>query len=95
MTSQAWMIWPDNFAVSVLALALLAMVFLYFARMPMHALLRSVGTAIGGPLRMAARWLLGAAADMQARNNAVLLAHGRQEVGQRVEREFERLDVLV
>jgi hypothetical protein len=95
MSSQAWMVMPDNFAVSVLALALVAMVFMYAARMPMHALLRSIGHTLGGPLRMAARWLLGAANEVQVRNKAVLLAHGKQEVGARVEREFERLGVIV
>jgi len=95
MSSQAWMVMPDNFAVSVLALALVAMVFMYAARMPMHALLRSIGHTLGGPLRMAARWLLGAANEVQTRNKAVVLAHGKQEVGARVEREFERLGVIV
>ncbi|HEY7238439.1 MAG TPA: hypothetical protein VH600_04665, partial [Burkholderiales bacterium] len=95
MSSQAWMIWPDNFAVSFLVAALLAMGFMYAARTPMHGLLRSVGHALGGPLRMGARWLLAAAAEVQARNKAVLLAHGKHEVGQRVEREFERLGVIV
>jgi hypothetical protein len=95
MSSQAWMIVPNNFALSVLILAVLAMVFLYAARMPMHALLRSLGQALGAPLRMAGRWLLAAAAEVHARNKAVLLAHGKQEVGQRVEREFERLGVIV
>jgi len=95
MSSQAWMVMPDNFAVSVLALALVAMVFMYAARMPMHALLRSIGHTLGGPLRMAARWLLAAANEVQTRNKAVVLAHGKQEVGARVEREFERLGVIV
>ena len=95
MSSQAWMVWPDNFAVSFLVLALVAMAFLYAARMPMHALIRSVGHALGGPLRMAARWLLAAANEVQQRNKAVLLAQGKTDVGQRVEREFERLGVIV
>jgi hypothetical protein len=95
MSSQAWMVWPENFAVSFLVMALLAMAFMYAARAPMHGLLRSVGHALSGPLRMAARWLLAAAAEVQARNRAVLLAHGKHEVGQRVEREFERLGVIV
>jgi uncharacterized protein YukE len=32
---------------------------------------------------------------MKERNKAVLLAHGKQETGQRIEREFERLGALV
>src|SRR5947207_2157355 len=93
--SQFWMIWPDNAALSLLLLAIVGMAFLYAARTPMHQLIRSAGHAIGGPLRVAARWLLAAAAEMNERNKAVLLAHGRQEVGQRVEREFERVAALV
>jgi hypothetical protein len=93
--SQFWMVWPDNAALSALVLAFVAMVFLYAARKPMHGLIRSTGHAIGGPLRVGARWLLAAANEMNQRNKAVLLAHGRQEVGQRIEREFERVAVMV
>src|SRR5437764_1770635 len=95
MRFQSWMLWPDNVAVSVLLLALLAMGFMYAARRPTHELLRSLGHMIGGPLRVAARWLSAAAVEINNRNKAVLLAHGRQEVGQRVEREFERLGAIV
>ena len=95
MSSQAWMVWPENFAVSALVLALVAMLFLYAARVPMHGLIRSLGLAIAGPMRMGSRWLAAAATEIHQRNKAVLLAHGREEVGQRVEREFERLGDLV
>ena len=96
MSSQAWMIVPDNVALSVLILAVLAMVFLYAARMPMHALIRSLGQALGGA---AAHRLRAGCSRPRPRcssaTSAVLLAQGRQEVGQRVEREFERLGALV
>src|SRR6267378_1122594 len=95
MSFQSWMLWPDNVAVSVLLLALLAMAFMYAARRPTHELLRSLGHMIGGPLRVASRWLSAAAAEINNRNKAVLLAHGKQEVGQRIEREFERLGAVV
>jgi hypothetical protein len=95
MSSRFWLLWPDNVALSVLALAVLGMAMLYAARVPMHELLRSLGQALGGPLRLAARALARSADDMQYRNRAVLLAHGRQEVGSRIEREFERLGALV
>ena len=92
---KMWMIWPDNAALSILVLALIAMFALYAARAPMHGLLRSTSHALGGPLRLGARWLFGVAAEMRARNKAVLLAQGRRETGQRIEREFERLGLLV
>jgi hypothetical protein len=95
MSLQSWMLWPDNVAASVLLLALLAMGFMYAARRPTHELLRSLGHMLGGPLRVASRWLSAAAIEINNRNKAVLLAHGRQEVGQRLEREFERLGAIV
>jgi hypothetical protein len=93
--SQFWMLWPDNFALSALVLAVVGMLFLYAARRPMHQLLRSLGHAIGGPLRLGARWLLAAANEMKQRNRVVVLAHGAQETSQRLEREFERLGAMV
>jgi hypothetical protein len=92
---QSWMLWPDNPALSVLVLALALMLFLYAARKPVHELLRALGGLIGAPLRLAARWLVSAAEAMKQRNRAVLLAYGRQETGQRIEREFEHLGALV
>src|SRR5688572_12342057 len=93
--SQSWMLWPDNPALSILALAIVALVFLYAARRPVHELLRALGALMGGPLRLGARWLVTTAEQMKSRNRAVLLAHGKHEVGQRIEREFERLGAVV
>src|SRR3989440_10541668 len=93
--SEYWMVWPANTAVSVLVVLLVAMAFLYAARKPVHHLIGSLGFLISGPLRIGARWLLAAANDMTQRNKAVLPAHGSQEVGQRIEREFERLGAMV
>jgi hypothetical protein len=89
------MIWPENPALSFVILAVLGMVFLYAARRPVHELLYAVGALVGGPLRMGGRWLAATAASMRQRNKAVLLAHGRQEVGSRIEREFERIEAMV
>ena len=93
--NQPWMLFPDNPALSVFVLAIVALVFLYAARRPMHELLRALGALLGGPLRLGARWLVTTAEQMKERNRAVLLAHGRHEVGQRIEREFERLGAVV
>jgi len=94
-SQQFWMLWPDSPALSVFVLALVAMAFLYAARRPVHELLRALGGLIGAPLRLGARWLVSTAQDMKERNKAVLLAHGRLEVGSRIEREFERLGAVV
>ena len=89
------MIWPGNAIASALILFAIAMPFLYAARKLVHDLFRSIGHTIGGPLRLGARWLFATARDMKERNKAVLLSHGREEVGQLIEREFERVGVLV
>jgi hypothetical protein len=92
---NSWMIWPESTALSVLVLLLVAMIVLYAARVPMHSLLRSLGHGIGGPLRLAGRWLFATAEEMKRRNKEVLLAQGRRETGQRIEREFERVNLIV
>jgi hypothetical protein len=93
--SQFWMIWPGNAMLSALILFAIAMPFLYAARKLVHDFFRSVGQMVGGPLRLGARWLFAAARDMRERNKAVLIAHGREQVGQLIEREFERISALV
>src|SRR5437899_4961121 len=95
MSDQFWMIWPGNAVASALILFVIAMPFLYAARKLVHDLFHSVGRMVGGPLRLGARWLFATARDMQERNKVVLLAHGREEVGQHIEREFERIGALV
>ena len=94
MSFQSLLLWPENPGLSIVVLVVVAMGFMYAARRPVHELLRALGHMIGGPLRIAARSLAQAAADIHHRNKAVLLAHGRQELGSRVEREFERLALL-
>jgi hypothetical protein len=93
--SQFWMLFPTNAALSFVVLLIVAMGFFYAARRSMHQLIRSLGHAASGPLRIGARWLLSTAQHMNQRNKAVLLAQGQQEVGQRLEREFERVAAVV
>lgn len=95
MNGSFWLLWPENPALSAVTVAAAAMLFLYAARAPMHRLFRSSAQAVSGPLRVAARWLVAAAEDLNRRNKAVLLAHARQEVEARIEWEFERVSTLV
>src|SRR5215210_2070341 len=93
--SALWMIVPGNAALSAIVLFLIAMPFLYAARTPVHELMRALAHLLGGPLRLASRWLIAAARDIKERNKAVLLAQGREETGQLIAREFERIAALV
>lgn len=90
-----WMIVPGNPALSVVAIFLVALPFLYFGRTPMHGLVRSATLALANPLRLGSRWLMSAAAELRRRNETVLMAHGRAEAQKTIEREFERVSKLV
>lgn len=92
---MSWMLFPANAALSALSVALLAIVFLYAARAPLHGLTMSLSRAAAGSLRLGAKWLSRAADELRARNKLVLLAHARKEVTQEIEREFERITAMV
>ncbi len=94
-TWQSWLFWPDNALASILVLALIVLPFLYGARTPVHSTIRSISRLISNPLRITARWLFVTAQELRARNQLVLLAHGREEVGKAIEREFERIAKVV
>jgi hypothetical protein len=89
------MLFPTNPALSALVLFLIALPFLYAARTPVHGLFRALVRGLAQPLRLAGRWCVGAAETMRQRNEAVLLAHGREETTQAIQREFERVTVIV
>ena len=96
MTDSAlWMIVPGNAALSALILFLIAMPILYAARTSAHGLLRALGHLATGPLKLGSRWLLAAAKELRERNRQVLLAQGREETGQHIAREFERVAAMV
>jgi hypothetical protein len=95
MASDWWMIVPGNPALSGLVIFLIAIPFLYFARIPMHGVIQAASRSIYGPLRMGSRWLFSAADNLRKRNRAVVLAHGRDEMKHTIEREFERITTMV
>lgn len=88
---NSWLFWPDHVALSVLALALTAMVFLYAARKPMHGIIHSTCTLLSHSMRFVSRWLFLAADQMRLRNQSVLLAHRQESEAVIIEREFERV----
>ena len=95
VSGTAWMIWPENPALSAIVLFLIAMPLLYAARRPMQGLFRAMTHAFSNPMRLGARWLSSSAVALRQRNRLVLLAHGREEAMKVVEREFERVTAVV
>lgn len=92
---DGWMIVPGNKMLSALVLFVIVMPFLYAARKPMHGLFIALVRAISGPLRLGSRWMFSTAIELRQRNKAVLMAHGREEITQTIDREFERIGTLV
>jgi hypothetical protein len=92
---HSWLLWPDNVALSALALGVLVMLFLYAARLPMHGVIHSVGHLVTQSTRFLSRWLTLSAENLRVRNQAVLLAHGQESAVTLIEREFERVGNIV
>jgi hypothetical protein len=93
---QSWLLfWPDKPALSVLVLVLILLPFMYASRAPVHGLILSVARAAANGLRLTSRWLRAGAEELRHRNKAMLLAHGEEEAGSRLAREFERTGDIV
>ena len=54
---MSWMLFPENPALSALVLGLIAVVFLYAARTPVHGMLTAVSRIAAGSLRVGGQWL--------------------------------------
>lgn len=74
---------------------LVVLVSLYLARNPVHTAITILSIAISRPFRVGSHYLRQGAADLRVRNQTVLVAQGQEDVGQRIEREFERVDAAV
>src|SRR5512140_2956073 len=92
---HSWLFWPDNVALSVLALAILVMLFLYAARKPMHGVIHSTCHLVTQSTRFFSRWLFLIAENLRLRNQSVLLSHSQENAATLIEREFERVGNII
>lgn len=92
---HSWLFWPGNVALSVLVLAILAMVFLYAARKPMHGVIHSLCNLVTQSTRFLSRWLFLSADTLRLRNQSVLLAHSKESAATVIDREFERVTNII
>lgn len=77
---------------SLVLLLLIASVLLYFARPPARAGLLHLGDTLYRACRLGGLSFRQAERQLQQRNQAVLLEHGREAAERAVEREFERIE---
>ena len=92
---NSWLFWPDSVALSILALVVLVMLFLYAARKPMHGMIHSVCNLVTQSTRFISRWLFLSADNLRLRNQAVLLAHSQESAATMIDREFERVGNII
>lgn len=92
---HSWLFWPDRVALSVLALGILLMLFLYAARKPMHGMIHSLCNLITQSTRFISRWLFLSADNLRLRNQSVLLAHSKESAATMIDREFERVTNII
>jgi len=88
-------LFPGQPVLSLVTVAVVAVLLLYFARHPAHRMIRSLSRAIHNGLRIAANAVMQAERRLAQRNREVLLAHGREAAEHIVEREFERVDATL
>ncbi len=92
---KAFMLVPNNVAMSGVIWFVLLSIVLYLARKPAHQAILTLTYALYRGLRVAARSVLRAEANFALRNREVLLSHGREQKERDIEREFERIEGAV
>lgn len=89
---QALYLWPDQPALSLLALYCGSALFLWAARDPMLRLLRSFGELVGDGCAGLAETCRASAQALRARSRDALLAAGQLEAQGKLERELAKID---
>lgn len=89
--AEIFMIVPNPYVSGVIWFVLLVAV-MYFARTPVHALIRSLSRVLHNAMRLSARAVMHGEKWLVDRNREVLLAQGREATERIIEREFDRID---
>jgi len=85
-------LWPANPAASLLALAIVAQVFLYAARHPMHRAFSALGRLLAGGFRVGARFCRSVSTAIAQRDREMLAEAGKGDAEARIAREFRRIE---
>src|SRR4051794_7041336 len=85
-------LWPANPAASLLVLAIVAQVFLYAARHPMHRAFAALGRLLSGGFRVGARFCRSVSTAIAQRDREMLADAGKGDAEARIAREFRRIE---
>ncbi|HVH20653.1 MAG TPA: hypothetical protein VNF72_20355 [Myxococcota bacterium] len=89
---QTLYFWPGEPLLSLFALWLVSLVFLWAARDPMARLLASLGSFLGDGCQGLAQWCRESAQELRKQSRAALLAAARVETQGKLERELQKVD---
>lgn len=85
-------IWPEMPLLSIMVLIATSMVFLYFARAPMHQALESLTDGIAGGLTKTSDWIKSIVVKLREKNKRVLLESSIADSEQKIAQEFKRME---
>lgn len=90
-----WIIIEGKPVVSVIVLALAAIAVMYFARLPVHRLLKKLARLITHLLRMQAKAVARVVESLRLRNREVLLEMGKNRYERLLNRDFHRVNEII
>jgi hypothetical protein len=83
---------PDMPGISIAIWVVSSMIFLFFAREPMHKLINALSDATAGGLRKMASWIKISVEAMRAKDRKVLLESGLAKIQGEILQEFHKID---
>ena len=83
---------PDMPGVSIAIWIVGSMIFLFFAREPVHKLIQAMSDATAGGLRKMAVWIKASVEKMRAKDRKVLLESGLAKIQGEILQEFHKID---
>ena len=89
---SALYIWENSPALSIIVLVALSMVFLYFARQPIHLALQGLADGTAGGLHKIAEWANNLSNKMDEKHRKVLLESGIADTERKVTEEFRKAE---
>lgn len=96
MTSDFWVnIIKGQPELSILTWVCVLIVVMYIARQPAHQMILLLTRSIRNALRLIAQSVMIAEKQLKKRNREVLLAQGQEHAERFIEREFQRVEILV
>ena len=85
-------LFPDMPGASIAIWVVFSMIFLFFAREPMHKMIQAMSDATAGGLRKMAAWIKSSVEAMRAKDRKVLLESGVAKLQGEILQEFHKID---